>query len=1013
MKRFITFLLDKKYIVIAAFALTMIFGAITYYYLPRQENPDITSPAALITAVFPGASANDIETLVTKKIEEEAAKIDGIEKIEAISNDNFSAVIVTINYSVDKEKQWNNLKKYIEDIKDELPEGCYEPVIDTDSMVETAGMLLSISGENFTYDQLQNYADDLKLNLINIEGINKIETAGDVKKRVYVEIDAMKLNLYSVSIEDIYNLFKAQNLEIPSGSIKTESGKINVKVPGSFESLEDIQNMIIAVSEKGGIVRLRDISDVSFKEPEDVKKIYSKGKNAVVLAAYFKSDKNIELLGDKIDLGIEKTKKVIPDEISIDKITFQPDDVRYALNDFILNLFEGVLFVIIIVFIGMGIRNSVIVSISLPLSIFATFIIMYMLKIDLQQISIAGLIMAVGMLVDNSIVVTDAIQVKINEGFSNNEAALSGVMESAIPVFTSSLTTIAALATLFVLPGEAGEFIKSMPLVIIIALLISYFVSVSIVPVFAAIFFKKNIKLENTNSKTRALFTKLLNRSMIYKKTGIASVFIILFITVMVALYVLPLEIFPYTDKNYIYIDVVNQRKGDISSTYDISKKIETLLADEPAVMNVSTVVGGYMPKFYLTAPIGTDSEDFAQIIIRFDLTKDKTFGKNKEKYMMYLQNKLNDTIIGAAMDVKLLAITAPGADIEIFVTGQDRSILADIGDNIKNDLIKIDGLYNVNNTAVENKQEYYINVNNDVATLMGLTKYDIQRQINLALSGSDATIYRSKGKEYKIFLKSNISKVTDLENFKIKSSVTGNKIMLKQTADVGLQSSMPNIMRYNRAPVVKVTAEVSSGYSTQLIQKRIEDIISEKYSDPSFNISYGGEKQTILKYLKGLGIAALISLAAIFVILMIQFSSILQPLIILMTVPLSVIGSIFGLWLFRQPFSFTAGLGLASLIGIVVNNAILLIDYINRARKDGLSIEEACKSSVSRRFRPIMLTTVTTVVGLIPLAFSGSSFFTPLAVTLMTGLMVSTLLTLIVIPTLYSLIEKEAILNK
>lgn len=1008
MNKFISFLLKEKYIVMVVFVLIMIFGFISFYYLPRQENPDITSPAALITVVFPGASAQDVELLITKKIEEEVTKIDGIEKVDSISNDNFSAVIVTINYSVDKEKQWNNLKKYIEDIKDELPAGCYDPIIDTDSMVETAGMLLSISADNFTYDQLENYADRLKNKLINIDGISKVELSGNVKKKVYVDIDAMKLNTFSISIEDIYNLFQAQNLEIPSGSIKTDSGKINVKVPGSFESFEDIENLIISVSKQGGIVRIKDVSEVYFGETEDVKKIYNNGKNAVVLATYFKFDKNIVLIGDDIDNAVEETKKIIPDEININKITFQPDDVKFALNNFILNLFEGILFVIIIVLIGMGIRNAVIVSISLPFTIFATFIVMYLFKIDLQQISIAGLIMAVGILVDNSIVVTDSIQVRINEGFSRNDAALKGVLESAMPVFTSTLTTIAAFATLFVLPGEAGEFIKSMPLVIIIALVVSYFVSILVVPVFAAIFLKENIKLDNLNSKTRLFFIKLLNTSMKFKKTSIISVFVFLLVSIIVSLIVLPLEIFPYTDKNYIYIDVVNHKKGDLDSTYELTKEIENLLSNEIAIENITSSVGGYIPKFYLTAPAGTDSEDFAQLILKFDLSKDKNFSKNKEKFMMHVQNKLNENVIGANISAKLLAITAPGSDIEIYVTGQDRNELIEASEFIKDELIKIDGLYNVNNTVTDNKQEYYVDVNDDIAMMMGLTKYDIQRQINIALSGVDATVYRNNGKEFDIFLNSNISNITELENFKIKSSATGNKIMLKQTADIGLNSSVPSIARYNLSPVIKVTAEVYAGYSAQVIQNNIEKTINSKYADNNINISFGGEKQTVLKYLTGLGIAALISLAAIFIILMIQFSSALQPLIILMTVPLSVIGSIFGLWLFNQPFSFTAGLGLAALIGIVVNNAILLIEYINRARKDGLNIEESCKSSVKRRFRPIMLTTITTVVGLVPLALAGSSFFTPLAVALMSGLIVSTLLTMIIIPTLYSLMEKE-----
>lgn len=1006
MKKIISFLLKEKYVAVTAFVLTILFGIFSFYRMPRQENPDITSPSALITTVYPGASAHDVEEFVTKKIEEEASKIDGIEKIDSISNDNFSAVIVTISYSVDKEKQWSDLKEYIDNVKNELPSGCYEPDIDTESMVETAGMLLSVSGENLSSSQLDYYVKQLKQNLLSIDEINKITIAGNTQKKVFIETNAMKLNNYSISIEEIYNLLQAQNLRIPAGAINTPGGKINVDVPESFESLEDIENIIIAASGKG-IVKLKDVSHVYFGEDDDAKKIYDDGKNAVVLAAYFKTGNNVVLVGDEIDNAILKTQNSASVNLNIDKITFQPEDVKLALDDFILNLFEGIIFVIVIVLIGMGIRNALIVSVSLPLTIFASFCFMYIFKIDLQQISIAGLIMAVGMVVDNSIVVTDAVQMRLNEGLPNDQAALEGVMESAVPVFTSTLTTVAALATLFVLPGEAGEFIKSMPVVIIAALLFSYVVSIFVVPVFAAMFFRTNTRLDNYDSKTRQIFSNLLSAAFNRKKITAVFVFGIFFLSVAAAVLVLPLEIFPYTDKDYLYVDVVNSKKGDIKSTYELTKNVESLLEEEKAIESISTCVGGYFPKYYLTSAIGWDSADFSQLIVKFNLKNDKTFGKDKQEFMMHIQNKLNENVSGAQVTAKLLAITAPGSDIEIFISGNERTKLVEKANMIKGELMNIEGLYNVTSTYAKNRQEYSVNVDNSAAAMMGLTKYDIQRQVNIALSGINASVLRLDNNEYDIVLKSDIASISELENFKIKSTATGNKIMLKQAADVTLNAAEPSAQRYNKTPVIKVTAEVSKGYSSQKVQNKVEKFINQNYSDDDTDFEFGGEKQTLSKYLKGLGIAAAISLAAIFVILMIQFNSLLQPLIIMISVPLSVIGSIFGLWVFNQPFSFTAGLGLLSLIGIVVNNAILLLEYINRARHDGLTIDEACKSSVKRRFRPIMLTTITTVVGLVPLALSASSFFTPMAVALMTGLMVSTLLTLIVVPMFYSMVEK------
>lgn len=982
----------------------LLYGIFSYYYLPRQENPDVTSPSALITTVFPGASAEDITELVTKKIEDEAAKIDGIEYIESISSNSFSAVIVTINYDVDKEEQWDKLRNVIEAVQ--LPEGCYNPVIDTESIVETAGMIISISGENYSYDQLEDFAQEIKYSLMNIEGLRKVDIEGKVDKKVFVKIDIEKLNQYAVSIEDIYNLLKAQNVEIPSGSIETDSTKIDVKIPGSFQSLDDIKNLIVTASQNGSVLRLSDIADVYFGE-QDSKKYLNNGDNAVLITGYFNENKNIVLIGDKINESIEKAKEALPDNVEVYNVTFQPQDVKKSINDFIFNLIEGIAFVIIVVLIGMGLRNALIVSTAIPLSILAAFIVMKLIDIELHQISIAALIIALGILVDNSIVIADAIQVKINEGIDLKKASIEGAKESSGPVFSSTLTTIAAFATLIVLPGEAGEFAKSLPIVVIIALIASYVTAMFITPTLASVFFRENKKMNKQNSKSRRLFNKMLNIGLKHGRLSVISVFTVLIISIGVGIWVLPLEIFPYTDKDYVYIDIKNEKKGDIKSTADLIKDIEGLLNEEKAIENITSSIGGYLPKFYLTVSTGASSDDFSQLLLNIDLSKDKEFN-DKEKYALHLQKKLEDNVPGAEINVKLLAITAPGSDIEVRLSGNNRDDLNKAAETIKSELALLESTYNVNYDITKEEYEYYLNVNTDEASLLGLTRYDIQRQINIALNGAAATIYKNDGKEYDIYLKSNISDINMLENLAIKSSVTNNKILLKQVADIELRNVMPTIKRYNRMSSVEITSEIKPGYGTQNTQSYIENKILPNMDLTGISVSFGGEKETIFKYLRGILVAAIFALAVIYIILLIQFNSLLQPIIILMTVPLSIIGSIFGLWIFRQPFSFTAGLGLASLIGIVVNNAILLIEYINRARKQGMLVKQACINSVQKRFRPIMLSTITTIMGLVPLAFSGSSFFTPMAVTLMCGLAISTIFTLVIIPTLYNLLIKD-----
>jgi multidrug efflux pump subunit AcrB len=436
-----------------------------------------------------------------------------------------------------------------------------------------------------------------------------------------------------------------------------------------------------------------------------------------------------------------------------------------------------------------------------------------------------------------------------------------------------------------------------------------------------------------------------------------------------------------------------------MNSIYDI-------LNQEESISSFTSSIGGYLPKFYLTIAPGADAAHKGQILAFIELNNNFT---SKEAYAYYLDSKLNSIIIGGNIDVNLPALTAPTADIEIILYSEDKSSLYSYADTLSSKIINLESIEKVDNNIPKASYQYELLINDDLSTFLGLTKYDIQKQVNMALTGIKTSTLIVDNVEYDIYLKSNISSITDIENFKIKSSFTGNKILLKQVAEMGLKAETPIIYRYDRIPSVTIKAKIAEGYSVQSSQKYIEELVNNTLNQDIIQVSYKGEKDTINKYLGGIAEAALYALAAIYVILLIQFKSSRQALIILMTVPLSIIGSIAGLYLFKQPFSFTAGLGLASLIGIVVNNAILLLEYINSSIFEGNSIKYSCVSSLERRYRPIMLSTITTIMGLIPLAFSGSSFFVPMAVTLMSGLFISTFFTLIVIPTLFnSIFEKS-----
>lgn len=999
---------ERKTTILLAIIL-IVYGLYNYYLLPKQENPDTTSPAAVVTVTYPGASAKEVEEQVTELIEEEAMTLEGIDSIESISNNNVSIVIVKLITDVDSRKQWDNLRDAMYGIKSRLPIGAESPVVETD-LIDSAGFILSLSSnsDELTYDKLINYADGMRKELNKVDGVKKVEIDGSKDKRVVIEVDYRKLNTYSLSIEDIYNLLISQNLNIPSGYVETDKGKITVSTPGKYQSLKDIEDLIVTISQTtGGIVRLKDIAEVGIERKEDVRQYTHEGEEAILLTGYFEENKNIINIGKDVKDIINDNKEKLDKSLVIDEVLFQPEEVDKAVNNFIFSLLEGMLFVLIVVLIGVGLRNALIVATSIPLSICITFIVMKLTGIDIQQMSISGLIVALGILVDNSIVISDAIQVKLNIMDNKKEAAFLGAKEQLVPVFTSTLTTLAAFAAITVLPGAAGEFVQSLPQVVFISLTASFIVAMLVTPALASLFFKvKKTEKKRRKNIVRRFFKGFLKVGLKHKVTTIA-VSLGVFILSILAIFSLDIDLFPYADKDIMYVNIEGEVKGDISKTKELVEEVENLLQEEEDITTYTSAIGGSMPKFYITINTLASTEDTGQILFRVDLKNTKTY-KNQNEFSLHLQKKLDSVLQNGVATVGRLELTESGSDFKVIIAGEDTKRMTSVAKEIEKELLNKEGTINVSSNMLSKEYEYKVDIDSNLAASYGLTKYDIQKQLNLSLYGSTPTTANLGDESYEVYLKTDAKEVKDINNLAIKSSVTGNKVLLKQVANIALQENLPAINRLDGEEAIIVECDVISGYSIVDIGNTVESMVNNDLNTSGLNVKYYGQKQTMDTYLDGLDIAAIFSIAVIYIILLLQFNSFKQPLIILLTVPLSLIGSILILVLLDIKVTFTVLLGVISLIGIVVNNAILLIEYINRAREKGAQVSEACMDSVDKRFRPIMLSTVTTVIGLVPLALSGSSFFSPMAITLMGGLMVSTILTLVIIPVVYTLVEKN-----
>lgn len=997
---------QSKIALFIAFAVAMV-GVYFYSLLPKQENPDIAVPVAMITTIYPGASLTDIEQLITNPIENAVNEISGFDKVDSYSFNSASIVVVSLTNDADVEKSWQELRRVINDIDNIIPKDAYKPYIDT-KLIETAGMIISFSGENYNYEQLSAYAEVFQKQLSKVDGVTRFELIGKIPQEIEIKIDIAKLQKYPFSIENIAEIIKAQNVSFPAGAIKTENGQINVNITNPYGIVKDIENTILYTSaENGSSVRLKDLATVKILESKDVKyKTKQNGKNAVLLAGFFKSGKNIIPIGKDVRQRIESTKQDFPGDLIIDEISFEPESIDKSISDFMMNLLQGIAFVMIVVFIALGFRNAIIVSVAIPLSILISFIAMWVFDLKVHQIATTALIISLGLLVDNAIVVVEAVQEHLNKGKDKLQAAYLGAKETAKPILSATLTTIAAFSPLLFLPGAAGDLLGAIPKIVIISLIASYFVAMLVIPALTVLFARKSKEKKARKNYLRMFFIHFLDKALTYKKATLTISFVLL-ILAFISVRFLNEEYFPPADKQTLYIDISGE-SFSLENTENIVEKIEYILQQQPETKSYTSSIGKPLPRFYQLMEVNVQSLEYAQIKVDFDMDKSENF-TNKKELAAHLQNQFNEKIIGASVQTRLLSLSGSGGGaVLLHISSDNINRNIEVAKMIRDTLRNLEGAYKIGTSISNAKYEYVADIDFNLAASLGLNQYDIQKQINLALMGSELTKYRKNGNEFPVNISGNISSISELENLGIVSSQTQQKILLKQIADIKIEKKYPVIRHNNRERSISVFCDAKEGYSAIEIANIIEFQILPKLDTKGTDITFNGEREASKKDAGNIGLAALAAIFLVYIILMIEFNSFAQPFVILLTLPLAFIGSIAGLLVTGQPFSFTAILGIASLIGIVVNDAILLITFINRAKEQGMSIIEASRDSSNQRFIPIMVTTATTVMALIPLSLSGNEMFVPLAVALMFGLIVATILTLVVIPVLFTVLVKK-----
>jgi len=988
--------------------LLVISGVVSFITMPRSEDPQVAPSGTSVIVLYPGANPADMEQLVVDPIEEKINELDDIKRIESLCGDGLGVTEVEFHSGTDMDETYSKLVQKVNSIRNDLPEDIMELKIQRWLMSDFVIIFqIALISETASYKLLDDEAEQLKKTLEKVYGVKKVKKWAIPEQEVRVSLDLEKLSQKRITMNQVSAAIKTSNYNIPGGNIDIGSKRFNLKTSGSFQSLEEIRNTIVhTYGEK--VVFLKDIADVRFDYEDNLYLARANGKRAIFVTVNQKEGTNIFQVMEKINQKIETFQEKLPSSISLYTVFDQSESVSRRLNSFFKNLLQGLILVGVVVLLAIGFRASIIVILAIPISIFISLGFVDLSGFGLQQMTIAGLVIVLGLLVDNAIVVTENISRFKKMGHSNQTAAVKGTSQIGWAIISATVTTVLAFLPIALMGYTTGDYIRSMPVTVIYALLASLLIALTLTPFLSSRFLKveKNYK----ESKIRKLlnylienpYRKTLNFSLSHPKLMIFLVIGVFFIS----LSLFPLvgvSFFPKAEKPQLIINIDTPEGSSLEKTNAVTLHVEAVLKEQDEIKKFASSIGRGNPQIHYNVESKELTVSHAQVFMEL---KENNL-KKTSKLISDLRRKF-ENYPGAQIEVKEIEQGPPvEAPVAIKILGENMDKLGEIALDVEKIFLSTPGTVNVYNPQKFPKTDLHIRINRAKAGMLGIPIVEIDRTIRASIAGFPVSKYRDEeGKEYNIvvrlpFVKK--PKPEDLDRIYV-TSLSGASVPLKQIASIVFQSSPKQITHYNFDRAVTITADVETGYSTDKVTRSIIAQLDQYQWPKGYEYYVAGQMESRQESFGGMGKAIIIALIAIFAVLVLQFKSFSQPLIVFTAIPLAIIGSIFALLITGNSFSFTAFIGLTSLVGIVVNNSIILVDYTNKLRAGGKTLTAALKEAGETRFVPIVLTTATTICGLLPLTLQGGTMYAPMGWTIIGGLLVSTFLTLIVVPVLYCL---------
>ena len=1011
----IELILRYKQLIIITTSVLVLFGVVALIQMPRDEFPEFKIRQGLIIGIYPGASSEQVEEQLTKKVEQYLFQYEEVvkEKTYSISKENVMVIYVEVQKrEADPKAFWSKLRHGLNEFKGQLPSGVMSLTADND-FGNTSAILLAVESETKTYKELERYIEKFEDNVRKIPSTSRVKHFGLQKEEINVYIDDAKLTNYGIKPLMVLSQLKPQGMVNYSGEI--DDGKFirPIHIPSSYKTESDIANQIIYSDPTGNVIRVKDVAKVVREYPEPDSYIRLNGKKCLIVSLEMLPGHNIVQYGNDVRKEIEKFTTEVPSDIHVGIISDMPDFVSQAIFNFIKEFGLAIFSVILVTILLLPRKVALVAASAIPISVFITLGMMWATGIELQTVSLAGLIIVLGMVVDNAIVIIDNYVEKLDNGISPHDAATKSVTDLFGSVFSATLIIIMSFAPMSILmTGTAGDFIKSLPQTVTYSLLISLLVSVLLVPMMSYIFIKHGIKGENSKGKKGAFlkwlqsfYDKVLESSFKKKKLvvliGAAS-----FIIGLILLALSPQQNFPALQRNQFAVEVYLPVGSSLKQTDAVMREVEDRLTKDGRVKEVAAFVGTSSPRFNATYAPNFPAKHYGQLLVITESTE-----ATKEILDEYGKN-YSDNNPKAYLKWKQLEMGPGKTPVEIRISGDSIATIKKVAAQVSGIARGIEGVQWVRTDYEQPLQAVSLKIKEDEATRLGYSKTILDYSLMFGMKGFPvSTIWEG---DYPVNVNLKLDKKTksdveDIMNQYVTSPFLVSSVQVRQLANAKQEWTEGEIVRRNGVRTITVRVDVDRGRYASNIFNKLRPTVDNMQLPEGVSISYGGEYEMGVDEITPLYYSLAISVAIIFIILLAQFRNYKTAILIMMTMPLCIFGAAFGVTITGYPFSTTAFIGLIGLVGIVVRNGIIYVNYAEELRREhGHSLEEAAISSAKRRMRPIFLTSAAAAVGVIPMIVSRSPLWGPLGAVICFGLIFGLVLSLLVIPVLYYLFHRK-----